>query len=170
MPPPHPPQPSWDELNMDVLVNTYFSSFKFLLSSYDCILFYIKSLIFLLRENVILCCDEFFYARNIIFLAVSTLKLSEKWNPAVSAQSRMQQTARLWQLWGLNPCFSDGSLIVPDFTLSVCTAVHANFSVSISFYLIWFDKKTTVLYTVFLMGQFHETYIIRRAKLRTAKF
>ena len=56
---------------------------------------------------------------------------------------------------------------VPDFTLSVCTAVRANFSVSISSGLI---KKTTVLYTVFLMGQFHETYIIRRAKLRTAKF
>ena len=126
-----------------------------------------KKFNFLLLENVILCCDEFFYARNIIFLAVSTLKLSEKWNPAVSAQSLMQQTARLWQLWGLNPCFSDGSLIVPDFTLSVCTAFHANFSVSISSGLI---KKTTVLYTVFLMGQFHETYIICRAKLRTAKF
>ena len=109
---------------------------------------------------------SFFTARNITFFAVSTLKLSEKGNPAVSAQSLMQQTARLWQLWGLNPCFSDGSLIVPDFTLSVCTAVHANFSVSISSGLI---KKNYCAVHSILNGAVSRD-IIRRAKLITAKF
>ena len=148
------------------LVNTYFSSFKFLLSSYDCILFYIKNFNFLLRENVILCCDDFFLCAEHYLFSGFNVETFRKVKPrGFCSESDATNSSSLATL-GFEPLLFRWESNSPRF-YPFC--VYGSSCKFLCFYLIWFDKKNYCAVHSILNGAVSRD-IIRRAKLRTAKF